>query len=63
MQVAFNKMRMLMVADTLAAYPDHNKWFDVDTYASDYQLGMLLGSDIHVINEHKNFTFDTLKMQ
>ena len=29
MQQAFNKMRLLMAANALAAYPDHNKWFDV----------------------------------
>ncbi len=38
MQKAFNKMRLLMAADALAAYPDHNKWFDVYTDASDFQL-------------------------
>jgi hypothetical protein len=31
---AFDKMCLLMAADALAAYPDHNKWF-----ASDFQLG------------------------
>jgi hypothetical protein len=39
MQKAFDKMRSLMAADALAAYPDHNKWFDVHTDASDFQLG------------------------
>jgi hypothetical protein len=29
MQQAFDKMRLLMAADALAAYPDHNKRFDV----------------------------------
>ena len=39
MQTAFDKMRQLMAADALAAYPDHNKRFDVYTDASDFQLG------------------------
>ena len=39
MQQAFDKMRLLMAADALAAYPDHNKRFDVYTDASDFQLG------------------------
>jgi hypothetical protein len=36
MQIAFDKMRLLMAANALAAYPDHNKQFDD---ASDFQLG------------------------
>ncbi len=39
MQQAFDKMRLLMAADALAAYPDYNKRFDVYTDASDFQLG------------------------
>jgi hypothetical protein len=39
MQQAFDKMHLLMAADALAAYPDHNKRFDVYTDASDFQLG------------------------
>jgi hypothetical protein len=38
MQQAFNKMRLLMAADVLAAYLDRNKQFDVYTDASDFQL-------------------------
>ncbi len=39
MQQVFDKMHLLMAANALAAYPDHNKWFDVYTDASDFQLG------------------------
>jgi hypothetical protein len=39
MQKAFDKMCLLMATDALAAYPDHNKRFDVYTDASDFQLG------------------------
>jgi hypothetical protein len=39
MQKAFDKMHLLMAADALAAYPDHNKQFNVYTDASDFQLG------------------------
>jgi hypothetical protein len=38
-QKAVDKMHLLMAADALAAYPDHNKGFDVYTDASDFQLG------------------------
>jgi hypothetical protein len=39
MQKLFNKMRLLMAADALAAYPNHNKRFNIYTHASDFQLG------------------------
>jgi hypothetical protein len=39
MQKAFDKMRLLMAANALAAYPNHNKRFNVYTDASDFQLG------------------------
>ncbi len=31
-----------MAADALAAYLDHNKQFDMNTDASDFQLGALI---------------------
>jgi hypothetical protein len=39
MQQAFDKMRLLMAADALAPYPNHNKRFGVYTDASGFQLG------------------------
>jgi hypothetical protein len=39
MQKAFDKMHLLMAANAIAAYPDHNKRLDVYTDASDYQFG------------------------
>jgi hypothetical protein len=35
-QQAFHKMRTLMAADALAAYPDYNKQYDIYTVASDF---------------------------
>jgi hypothetical protein len=39
MQKVIDKMHLLMAVDALAAYPDHNKQFNVYTDASDFQLG------------------------
>jgi hypothetical protein len=39
MQTAFDKMRLLMAANALAAYPDHNKRLNIYTDTSDFQLG------------------------
>jgi hypothetical protein len=39
MQKAFNKMHLLMAANALAAYLNHNMQFDVYSDDSDLQLG------------------------
>jgi hypothetical protein len=39
MQKEFDKMRLLMAANALAAYPNQDKRFAVYTDASDFQLG------------------------
>ncbi len=39
MQKVFDKRHLLMAANALAVYPDHNKQFNVYTDASDFQLG------------------------
>jgi hypothetical protein len=36
MQQVFDKMHLLMAANALAAYPDHNKRFNIYTDASDF---------------------------
>jgi hypothetical protein len=42
MQKVFDYMRLLMAADALAAYPDHNERFNVYTDTSDLQLGAFI---------------------
>ena len=42
MQDAFEKTKALIAVDTMSAYPDHNKKYDIYTDASDYQLGAVL---------------------
>ncbi|KAL7488031.1 hypothetical protein ACHAW6_013635 [Cyclotella cf. meneghiniana] len=39
MHTAFDKMCALMVTNALAAYPNHNKQFNVNTDVSDSKLG------------------------
>jgi hypothetical protein len=39
LQKAFDKIHLLMAANALAAYPNHNERFNVYTDASDFHLG------------------------
>ena len=41
-QHAFDTMKSIVAADALLAYPDPNQPFDVETDASDYQLGAVI---------------------
>ena len=41
-QQAFEHMKALVAADTLLVFPDHSLLFDVETDASEYQLGSVI---------------------
>jgi hypothetical protein len=57
MQKVFDKMCLLMAADALAAYPDHNKRFDKHTSATDFQLGA------YIIQEGRLIAYFSRKSQ
>ena len=42
-------MKALVSSDALLAFPDHTKLFDVETDASDYQLGFVIQQQGHPI--------------
>jgi hypothetical protein len=48
-QNAFAKMQLLMAADALSAYPDHNKQFDIFTDLSHYQIGACIMQEGHPV--------------
>ncbi len=56
MQKLFDKMCLLMAADALAAYLDHNKQFDIYTDASDFQLGACIIQEGRPIAYLQNLT-------
>ena len=39
---AFQEMRSMLATDAMLVYPDHNVPFDIETDASDYQLGAVI---------------------
>jgi len=41
-QKAFDAMRSILSTDVMLAFPDHNLGFDIETDASDYQLGAVI---------------------
>eukprot|EP00957_Ditylum_brightwellii_P073049 5551272-Ditylum_brightwellii.AAC.1 len=63
-QMAFEKAKKIISQETLLAYPDFNKPFEIHTYASDTQLGVVISQrGMHIAfyscklnNTHKNYT-------
>ena len=57
MEVAFKKIKHSLASGALTAYPNHDKRYQIYTYASDYQLGSCIMQDgIHVAFFGKKLT-------
>jgi hypothetical protein len=57
MQKAFDKMHLLINGNDLAAFPSHNEQFEVNTDASNFQLGAC------IIQEGRPVTFFSCKLK
>ena len=49
LKAAFEWMKALVSSDALLAFPDHTQPFDVETDASDYQVGSVIQQQGHPI--------------
>ena len=48
-QQAFDQMKALVSSDALLAFPDHTQPFDIETNASEYQLGSVINQHGHPV--------------
>ena len=56
-QKSYEDMEALIYSDFLRVYPDHNLPFDIHTYFSDYQIGVVIIQSGKVVSYwNKNLT-------